>query len=518
MTGIRPVVLVVIDGWGVNGDAFGNAIAAARTPVMDRLAAECPSTTLEASGEAVGLPSGQQGNSEVGHLTIGAGRVILQDLPRISTAIEQGDFFENPELVAAVDRARGRGGTLHVIGLVSPGGVHSHQDHAVAIAELARRRGLDRVAFHVITDGRDEPPTSAVGFVTRFAEDLGRVGVGRIATVSGRYYAMDRDRRWERTRLAYDVLTGRSGAEVPDAAGYIRSAHATGVTDEFLEPVAVVGPGERRETIADGDTVVFFNFRPDRARQLCHALVDADFAGFERGTPVADLVLVTFTEYESGLTSHVAFPKQAVDGCLAAVVAEHGLRQFHVAETEKYAHVTYFINGGREEPFDGEARRLVPSPQIATYDKGPEMSAAGVTDEVVAHVERGEEALIVVNFANPDMVGHTGDLEATVAAVECVDACIARVAEAVRQRGGALLITADHGNAELKVDARDGSRLTAHTTSPVPVILCGAGNRPLRSGGGLADVAPTVLAVLGLAAPPLMTGHDLVDRASRLRA
>lgn len=506
---IRPLVLVICDGWGYREDVFGNAIAAARTPNFDHLCSSWPWTTVAASGEAVGLPDGQQGNSEVGHLTIGAGRVIFQDLPKISRAIADGSFFENPVLCRAVDRAFERGATLHLLGLVSPGGVHSHMEHGLALVELARRRGLDRVAVHVFTDGRDEPPTSARDFVARFQEGLERIGVGRIASISGRYYAMDRDRRWDRTQRAYEVIAGRGNGVVPDAIGYIEEAYARGITDEFLEPVSVVPPGERRIRIEDGDSAIFFNFRPDRARQLSHALLDEEFSGFPRSRRVADLHLVTFTEYEAGFGAEVAFPKDDVSDTLAEVVSRAGLRQFHVAETEKYAHVTYFINGGREDPFPGEERLLVPSPKVPTYERTPAMSAVAITDAVVERLGGGEDALIVVNYANCDMVGHTGDFAATVAAVEAVDACLGRIAAALLPRGGALVMTADHGNAELKVDPRDGSRLTAHTTSPVPLLVCGTDAAGLAGGGGLADVAPTVLGIMGLEVPARMTGRDL---------
>ena len=511
MSGTRPFVLIVCDGWGENPDDFGNAIAAAATPHLDALRQRWPWTLVEASGEAVGLPAGQQGNSEVGHLTIGAGRVVFQDLPRISRAIDRGTFFENDVLCAAVDRARDRRAALHCMGLVSPGGVHSHQRHGLALAELARRRGLDRVYFHAFTDGRDEPPTSAADFVAEFAGELDEVGVGRIVSVSGRYYAMDRDKRWDRTARAYEVVAGRGNGVAADPVAYIRESYAAGVTDEFLDPVSIVPPGGERVRIEDGDSVVFFNFRPDRARQLSHALVDDEFTAFDRSRRPAELDYVTFTEYEAGLAATVAFPKDQVTRTLAEVVSAAGLRQFHVAETEKYAHVTYFINGGRESPFEGEERLLVPSPKVATYDSTPAMSAAAVADAVVQHVTGGEDALVVVNFANPDMVGHTGVFDATVEAVQVVDACIGRIADAVLSRGGGLLMTADHGNAELKIDRRDGSRLTAHTTSPVPVVLCGTGAQRLRSGGGLADVAPTVLHAMGLTVPDAMTGRDLAD-------
>lgn len=509
MRAARPFVLAVIDGWGQSSDAFGNAIAAASTPAMDRLMSTWPWTAVAASGLAVGLPEGQQGNSEVGHLTIGAGRILYQPLTRINGAIADGSFFENAALCAAVDSALERGTSLHCLGLVSPGGVHSDQAHAVALAELARRRGLDRVFFHAFTDGRDEPPASAAGFLARFVADLDAAGCGRVVSVTGRYYAMDRDTRWDRTQRAYEQLVGDGEGTAPDPVGYIEAQYARGVTDEFLPPVSIV-PGEgSRVRIEDGDSVTFFNFRPDRARQLSHALVDPDFAGFQRSRVAGDLHFVTFTEYTRDLPADVAFPRQDVRHTLAEEVCAAGLHQFHVAETEKYAHVTYFINGGREEPFSGEERLLVPSPKVATYDATPAMSAEAITAAVVEHVERGADALIVLNFANPDMVGHTGDFDATVAAVEVVDGCIDRIERAVIAAGGGLLVTADHGNAEMKIDARDNSPLTAHTTSPVPVILCGTDATELRAGGGLEDVAPTVLAAMGVPIPEAMTGRSL---------
>lgn len=511
MSLIGPFVLIVCDGWGENADTFGNAIAAAEIPNVDALRARWPWTTVEASGEAVGLPSGQQGNSEVGHLTIGAGRVMFQDLPKISRAIDRGTFYDNPVLCAAVDRAREGGRALHCLGLVSPGGVHSHQRHGVALAELAARRGLDRVFFHAFTDGRDEPPTSAARFVADFEAGLRAAGVGRIASLSGRYYAMDRDKRWDRTQRAYEVIAGEGNGTAGNAVEYIEASYVRGVTDEFLEPVSIVAEDGRRVRVEDGDSVIFFNFRPDRARQISHALLDEDFTGFARSRRPADLCFVSFTEYEAGLGARVAFPKEEVTQTLAEVVSAAGLRQFHVAETEKYAHVTYFINGGREAPFPGEERLLVPSPKVATYDATPAMSAVAVADAVVERVQCGDAALVVVNFANADMVGHTGVFQATVDAVAVVDACIGRIADAALSRGGAVLMTADHGNAELKIDRRDGSRLTAHTTSPVPVILCGTDATALRPGGGLADVAPTVLVAMGLTVPEAMTGRDLAE-------
>ncbi|MBJ7610456.1 MAG: 2,3-bisphosphoglycerate-independent phosphoglycerate mutase [Candidatus Dormibacteraeota bacterium] len=509
MSRARPFVLAILDGWGCSEDRFGNAIAAASTPTMDRLIAAWPSATLAASGEAVGLPAGQQGNSEVGHLTIGAGRVILQPLTRINRAIADGSFFENPVLCKAVDIAIQRGTSMHCLGLVSPGGVHSEQAHGVALAELARRRGLQRVWFDAFTDGRDEPPSSAAGFMRAFTADLDATGCGELASVSGRYYAMDRDTRWERTERAYDQLVGSAAAAAADPVAYIEAQYGEGVTDEFLAPVSMVSPGGGRVRIDDGDSVVFFNFRPDRARQLSQALVESDFRGFARSRVLHDLHLVTFTEYSRELAAEVAFPRQDVTHTLAEEVSAAGLRQFHVAETEKYAHVTYFINGGRELQFPGEDRLLVPSPRVATYEQTPAMSAAAITDAVVEHIHGGEDALIVLNFANPDMVGHTGLFDATVEAVEVVDSCLDRIDRAVLAAGGGLLITADHGNAEHKIDAADNSPLTAHTTSPVPVILCGTDAADLRAGGGLEDVAPTVLRAMGLTVPEAMTGRPL---------
>ena len=387
MIGVRPFVLVILDGWGCNPDPYGNAIAAARTPEFDALHARWPHTEVDASGVAVGLPPGQQGNSEVGHLTIGAGRLIYQPLSRINRAIADGSFYENAALCEAVDRARDRGAAVHCLGLISPGGVHSHQDHAVALAELAHRRGLNSVWFHAFLDGRDEPPTSAAGFVRTFLDGLHGVGVGAIASVSGRYFAMDRDRRWDRIQRAYEVIAGAGDGTAADAVAYIEAQYAADVTDEFVPPVSILHDGKRIR-IEDGDSIIFFNFRPDRARELSHALVDSDFDGFSRSRVLDDVDLVTFTEYERDLDARVAFPREDVRHTLADEVSAAGLRQFHVAETEKYAHVTYFINGGREAAFVGEERLLVPSPRVATYDTAPEMSAAGVTDAVIARLER----------------------------------------------------------------------------------------------------------------------------------
>jgi 2,3-bisphosphoglycerate-independent phosphoglycerate mutase len=508
----RPFVLIVIDGWGYSPDTFGNAIAAAKTPHWNEFWEGSPHTLLAASGEAVGLPAGQQGNSEVGHLTIGTGRVVYQPLTRINRAVADRSFLENPALIEAVDAALVRGTSLHLLGMVSPGGVHSHQDHAIAVCELARRRGLERVHIHAFTDGRDELPESGAGFMEKFIADLDRVGVGRVASVAGRFYAMDRDKRWDRVEKAYQIVAGSGEARATGAVDYIRAQYAEGVTDEFLPPVSICAEDEPPARISDGDAVIFFNFRPDRARELTHALLDREFTGFERTRIPHNLTYVTMTEYEAGLPVRIAYPPEAIRNCLAEVVSGSGGKQFHVAETEKYAHVTYFINGGREQPFDGEDRLLIPSRKdVPTYDQVPSMSAVPITDAVVERIEKGDADLIIVNYANPDMVGHTGDFAATVEACEVVDGCLGRVVTAVKAAGGAVMITADHGNAEHKIDPVTDEPITAHTTNPVPVVLIGSAAGALHDGGGLRDVAPTVLAVMGLPEPQEMTGQSLIE-------
>jgi 2,3-bisphosphoglycerate-independent phosphoglycerate mutase len=482
------VAIVILDGWGIAPPGPGNAVELADTPNFDRLLAGYPHAQLVASGEAVGLPDGQMGNSEVGHLTIGSGRILDQDLRRVNRAIRDGSLFTNEALVSAFRRARERGGDVHLLGLVSYGGVHSHIDHLRALLELAEREGMaERTWVHAFTDGRDVSPTSAV-------HDLAELPADRIATVAGRYYAMDRDNRWERTQLALDaVLLGTE----PTRAGAVEAVQASydaGVTDEFVVPVSLAGrprlqPGE--------DAAISFNFRPDRARQLAQKLGEAG------------VDLTTMTHYRDDFDFPVAFPEQDVRDVLAEVVAAHGLRQLHVAETEKYAHVTYFFNGGREEPFAGEERALVPSPRdVPSYDFEPEMSAAGVADKVVAAVETGSYALVVVNFANPDMVGHTGVVPAVVRAVETTDACLARVVAAVEAAGGVCLVFADHGNAEMLLTA-DGSPHTAHTTNPVPLLVT-SHDVTVRD-GELSDIAPTALALLGLQQPERMTGVNLAN-------
>jgi 2,3-bisphosphoglycerate-independent phosphoglycerate mutase len=490
VTAFPLVALVVLDGWGLAPPGPGNAVELAATPVFDGLWARYPHTELDASGPAVGLPPGQMGNSEVGHLTIGAGRVIDQDYMRVNRSIERGDFYENAALVGAVERARTRGANVHLLGLVSYGGVHSHIDHLRALRELAERRGMgERTFVHAFTDGRDVSPHAAVGDLAELVSEG-----ASIATVAGRYYAMDRDRRFERTERALAAIRGGEGTHTADPVAAVRASYEHGVTDEFVEPVVVEG----RPRLADGDAAIVFNFRPDRARQLTERLLEA-------GVDVT-----TMTRYRDDFDCPVAFPEQDVADTIAEVVAEAGLRQLHVAETEKYAHVTYFLNGGREQEWGGEVRILVPSPKdVSTYDLKPEMSAVQVTERLVEELERDGYGFVIVNYANPDMVGHTGVIPAAVKAVETVDACLGRVVEAVSAAGGVAVVCADHGNAE-QLLAEDGSSPhTAHTTNPVPLVVTAPGIR-LRAGGGLSDLAPTCLALLGLEPPPEMAGRSLV--------
>jgi 2,3-bisphosphoglycerate-independent phosphoglycerate mutase len=510
--GVAPVVLCILDGWGYRHDDAHNAIRAADTPVMDALWHAYPHTLIEASGADVGLPDDQMGNSEVGHLTIGAGRVIRQELVRISQAVRDGSINDNPELNALADRLVASGKTLHLIGLCSDGGVHSHIDHLGGLLNWAAGRGLETVCVHVITDGRDTPTQSAPGYLSTIEAQIRKAGVGIISTICGRYWAMDRDNRWDRTEKAYRLLCNDGPAEAQSALEVLESAYASGVTDEFIEPTRL-NPG----CIAPGDGVVCFNFRPDRVRQIIRALVLSEFNDFQRER-IDDLDVVTFTQYEAGLPVAVAFPPESLDGLLGQVVSEAGLRQFRTAETEKYPHVTYFMNGGIEQPYPGEDRHLVPSPRVATYDQAPAMSAEQLTDHCIAAINKGIYALVVINYANPDMVGHTGEMNATIEAIHTVDQSVGRLLEATNRMGGTLLVTADHGNAEL-MEGPDGRPWTAHTTNPVPVILVegekrklpGHGNAvELRSGGGLADIAPTLLEILGLPQPARMTGTSLV--------
>jgi 2,3-bisphosphoglycerate-independent phosphoglycerate mutase len=512
----RRLVLIVIDGWGCAPDGLANAVSLATTPNMDALWQRAPHTTVEASGVHVGLPEGQIGNSEVGHLNIGAGYTVLQDLPRIDHEIEIGAFFENRALVGAVEHAKngapnadGLPPRLHLMGLFSDGGVHSHGAHALALVDLAKRHGVSDVQIHTFLDGRDVPPRQALADLEAFKPALAERGNARIATVMGRYFAMDRDKRWDRNEKAYRALVLGEGERAASALEAVKQSYAANVGDEFVKPTIVGDPDEGR--IRSGDAVIFFNFRADRARQLTRAFVLPDFDGFERPEWPHPLHFVTFGEYESGLpVTAVAFPPTLVETPLAKVVSDAGLRQLHVAETEKYAHVTYFLNGGHEEPFPNEDRVLVPSPKVATYDLQPEMSANGVADETVKGVLAGYP-FVVLNFANPDMVGHTGILDAAVKAVETVDAAIGRIVDAAKQAGTVVVVTADHGNAEEMTDEQ-GRPKTAHTTRPVPIIVVGADEvKSLRAEGRLSDVAPTVLELLGLSAPPAMTARSLID-------
>lgn len=512
----RPVVLIILDGWGIGRDEPGNAILAARTPAMDHLLAAYPHASLLTSGEDVGLPAGQMGNSEVGHTNIGAGFVVYQWLTRLDRAIASGEFAVNPILNQAIDRVLANGGTLHLLGLVSDGGVHSHIRHLEALLRLAKARGLpaERVVVHAFTDGRDTSPHGGAAYLHDLERAMAGIGVGRIGTVSGRYYAMDRDRRWERTRAAYDAIVHGIGERAATTGEAMSRAYAAGVTDEFISPTIVEASGP--SAILPGDSAIFFNFRADRGRQLSEALVVGEFAGWERGPRIPGFSLVTLSRYEEGLPADVAYAPMDVVNPLARVVSEAGLRQLHAAETEKYPHVTFFLNGGREGPFPGEERILIPSPKVATYDLQPEMSAPELTETVVTAIESGLYDFVLVNFANGDMVGHTGVLPAAVLAIETVDACLARLIAATLTAGGVALVTADHGNAEEMIDRVTGAPMTAHTTNPVPVVLVAPESSPyrhvvLRTDGRLAAIGPTLLELLGVAAPTEMTERSLID-------
>lgn len=514
MTRPRPFVLCVIDGWGVReGATEGNAIALADTNHMSAWRVVYPYTTVEASGLAVGLPSGQMGNSEVGHLNIGAGFVIYQDSVRITESIQDNSFFANEVLLQACEHAKRHNSKLHLLGLLGPGGVHAYSDHLYALLRLAQQGGVEAVYVHPFLDGRDTPPQSAVPFVRELQGICSQFG-GQIATIGGRYYAMDRDKRWERVERAYRALVFADGPQATDPIKVIEDSYTAGITDEFVPPTVLTRHDKPIATIGDNDAVIFFNFRTDRGRQLTRALTVPDFTSFDRGRQLENLYYVTLTEYEAALPVHVAYPPKHVVDPLAKVVSDAGLTQFHVAETEKYAHVTFFINGGREAPFPGEERQLIPSPRVATYDLQPEMSARPVTEAAVNAIQSGQYDMVIMNYANPDMVGHTGVMEATVSAVSVVDECLGQVAEAALAAGGAMLITCDHGNAELMVDPITGAPHTAHTTNPVPCVVLLQDDSPqrnarLRNGGKLADVAPTVLDLLGLPQPDDMTGISL---------
>ena len=497
-----PTTLIIMDGFGIAPPADDNAVTLANTPVLDGLLRDYAHTTLSASGLDVGLPAGQMGNSEVGHTNIGGGRVVFQDLPRISRAIEDGSFFKNEAYNKAMDNCLRSGSSLHLYGLLSDGGVHSHIDHLYALLQMAKDKGLHRVYIHCFLDGRDVSPTSGKGFVQALADKCAALGVGKIATVMGRYYAMDRDKRWERVQMAYDAMVYGEGNHNADPVDAVARSYANNVTDEFVEPVVCDSEG----TISDNDSVIFFNYRPDRAREITRAIVDPDFDGFQR--EYFPTTYVCNTEYDASMPNVlVAWPRIAVKNGLGEYLSRMGMTQLRIAETEKYAHVTFFFNGGVEKQYPGEDRVLVASPKVATYDLQPEMSAVEVCDKCVERIESGAYDVIILNFANCDMVGHTGVLEAAIKAVETVDTCVGRVVEATLKMGGIAMVTADHGNAE-DMKQPDGSPMTAHTTNLVPFILCGAGTE-LRP-GRLADIAPTILDVMGLACPPEMDGKTLI--------
>ncbi len=504
----KPVTLIILDGWGIGKDYPGNAVTQGNTPNYDRLIKENPNTTLEASGTAVGLPEGQMGNSEVGHINIGAGRVIYQDLPRISNDIKDGSFFNKKEFLSAIENAKKNNGKVHLMGLVSDGGVHSHVKHLYGLLELMKMKDQREVYVHAILDGRDVQPDSGRDEIIRLEKKMKELGVGKIASVSGRYYTMDRDERWERTKLGYDAIVHGRGLKNEKAVKAIEDSYAVGVTDEFIMPTVIVDDGEPLAKIRDGDSLIFFNFRPDRARQITRAIVDTEFHAFDRGKKV-NAFYVTMTEYDRTI-GHVmvAYSKEAPINTLSQYVSLNGLNQLKIAETEKYAHVTFFFNGGIEEPYLNEDRVLIPSPQVATYDLQPEMSAEEIKDNLIEKINSDKYDLIVVNFANPDMVGHTGVISSTIKAVETVDKCLGEVLEVLEKKAGHTLITADHGNSEKLLD-EEGKPFTAHTSNKVPLIYEGK-DKILLKEGKLSDLAPTILELMNLESPKEMTGRSLI--------
>ncbi|CUH94345.1 2,3-bisphosphoglycerate-independent phosphoglycerate mutase [Propionispora sp. 2/2-37] len=505
-----PIALVIMDGWGLGKVKDpSNAIVQAKPSHLELLTELYPSTTLACSGEAVGLPDGQMGNSEVGHLNIGAGRVVYQELTRITKAIREGEFFANPVLCGIIEQTKAAGGALHLMGLLSDGGVHSHNTHLYALLKLAKKYRLEKVYVHTFLDGRDVPPSSALEFIDALESKIIEIGVGKIATVSGRYYAMDRDKRWERVEKAYAAMVYREGETAVSARQAVELSYQREQTDEFVLPTVIDGCGDCGIKANDG--AIFFNFRPDRGRELTRTFVDKEFNGFERRNGFFPLYFATMTQYDETLNVEVAYKPQVLKNTLGEVFAAAGLKQLRIAETEKYAHVTFFFNGGEEKPNEGEERILIPSPKVATYDLQPEMSAVEVTDKVVAEIKAGKHDVIILNFANGDMVGHTGVFEAAVKAVQTVDACVGRVVDAMRDQGGITLITADHGNAEMMVDPENGGPFTAHTTNPVPFILVSEKHRGAKLREGiLADIAPTLLELAGIDIPTEMTGKTLL--------
>ncbi len=509
----KPTVLMILDGYGLNDKVQGNAVKEAKTPVMDSLMAEYPFVKGYASGMAVGLPEGQMGNSEVGHLNMGAGRIVYQELTRITKEIQDGDFFKNEALLKAVHNAKEKDTALHLFGLLSDGGVHSHNTHLYGLLELAKREGLEKVYVHCFLDGRDTPPASGKGYAEELEAKMKEIGVGRAATVMGRYYAMDRDNRWDRVELAYNAMVKGVGICADSLTGAIQSSYDNGKNDEFVEPAVIMEDGKPVAVIKDGDSVIFFNFRPDRAREITRAFCCDDFTGFEREKRL-DLTYVCFTEYDETIPNKtVAFHKVSITNTFGEFLAANGLKQARIAETEKYAHVTFFFNGGVEEPNEGEDRILVKSPKVATYDLKPEMSAYEVCDKLCGAIRGGKYDVIIINFANPDMVGHTGIENAAIKAIEAVDECVGRAVAAIKEVDGQMFICADHGNAKQLIDYETGAPFTAHTTNPVPFILVNADpSYTLREGGCLADIAPTLIELMGLAQPAEMTGKSLLIR------
>lgn len=520
----QPAVLIVVDGFGIAAPSRGNAIALAKTPVLDRLMSTYPAMTLQASGDAVGLPWGEMGNSEVGHLSIGSGRVIYQDLPRITRSVVDGTFFSNPAFTQALDTAAQHGGRVHLMGMLSSAGVHSLDEHAFAFLELCQQRQLTNVAVHAFLDGRDSPYNSGRECIERLRQKLGDLGVGQLATLAGRFYAMDRDNHWDRIQLAYNAIVHGHGPTATNADDAIATSYQRGVFDEQFVPTVMTNGGQPVATVSDHDAVIFFNFRSDRARQLTKAFVLPGFEKFLRGEYLRDISFVAMTEYEKDLPVAIAFPPEQVTEPLAKVYSDAGLKQLHVAETEKYAHVTFFFNGGVETAFPGEERALIPSPAVAAYDQKPEMSARGITERVLQALNTGQYSLIVINFANPDMIGHTGNMPATIKAVEVVDECLGQIVEATLSINGLVMITGDHGNAESKIDAQTGEVSKEHSANPVPLIVVANDlptvlterfHTPVRDlstvtpVGVLADIAPTLLNLVGLAIPASMSGHDV---------
>ncbi|MDI9475621.1 MAG: 2,3-bisphosphoglycerate-independent phosphoglycerate mutase [Natronincolaceae bacterium] len=509
----KPVALIILDGLGIRENKFGNAVKIADLPNYNSLLKNYPNTQVLASGEDVGLPKGQMGNSEVGHLNIGAGRIVYQDLTRITREIESGNFYKNPKFLEVISHVENNGRKLHLMGLVSDGGVHSHIEHLFALIKLAKQQGLDEVYIHCFLDGRDTPPRSAKGFIDALENKMGEIGIGRIATISGRYYAMDRDKRWNRTKLAYDAMVLGRGKIATDAISAIDVSYASGKNDEFVLPAVILNSGGGYDRIEKDDGIIFFNFRPDRARQMTRALVDIDFDHFERENGYFPLHFVTMTVYDKTIGNvEVAYEPIELENTLGDYVSKKGLNQLRIAETEKYAHVTFFFNGGIETPSPNEDRILIPSPEVATYDLQPEMSAIELTEKLLEKIDEDKYDLIIVNYANPDMVGHTGCLDAVVKALETVDRCIDKVINKILAKGGSAIVTSDHGNSECMINEQCNTPITSHTTNPVPLILIGAGDVKLNQGGRLSDIAPTLLQLLGLEKPKEMTGNSLIQR------